>query len=56
MYEVTANGLELSPATFTKVASAISSIRKGSCARVDVHKDIKVYAVKNVIRVDIKMG
>lgn len=37
-----------------KIQEAIAVIQKGLCKRVDVSDDIKVYACKNIIRVDIK--
>ena len=40
--------------TVSKVLEAISVIEKGVCKRVDVNADIKVYACKNIIRIDIK--
>lgn len=40
--------------TVSKVLEAIAVIEKGVCKRVDVNADIKVYACKNIIRIDIK--
>lgn len=37
-----------------KVVRAIETIQDGVCKRVDVNDDIKVYACKNIIRIDIK--
>ena len=37
-----------------KVLEAIDLIKRGTCKRVDVSDAIKVYEVKNVIRIDIK--
>lgn len=37
-----------------KVVRAIETIQDGVCKRVDVTDDIKVYACKNIIRIDIK--
>lgn len=37
-----------------KIMQAIEIIKSGTCKRVDVDADTKVYAVKNVIRIDIK--
>lgn len=37
-----------------KVLEAIDLIKRGTCKRVDVSDTIKVYGVKNVIRIDIK--
>ena len=38
----------------TKVLEAIEIIQKGLCKRIDVCENIKVYACKNIIRIDIK--
>ena len=38
-----------------KVQEAIVVIQKGLCKRVDVNDDIKVYACKNIIRIDLKV-
>lgn len=51
----TKSGLELTPEVYSKIDNAIADLRCGLCTRVDVHADIKVYTVKNIIRVDIKM-
>lgn len=40
--------------TVAKVQEAIVVIQKGLCKRVDVTDNIKVYACKNIIRIDIK--
>lgn len=37
-----------------KVQEAIDIIASGTCKRVDINDDTKVYSVKNVIRIDIK--
>lgn len=37
-----------------KIFRAIETIQDGVCKRVDVNDSIKVYEVKNVIRIDIK--
>ena len=39
-----------------KVVRAIETIQDGVCKRVDVSADIKVYACKNIIRIDIKQN
>ena len=39
-----------------KVVRAIETIQDGVCKRVDVNDDIKVYACKNIIRIDIKQN
>lgn len=38
----------------TAIGQAMDQIQGGLCKRVDVSSDIKVYACKNVIRIDIK--
>ena len=40
--------------TMNKIAKAMETIADGVCKRVDVNDDIKVYACKNIIRIDIK--
>lgn len=40
--------------TMNKIAQAVTTIADGVCKRVDVTDDIKVYACKNIIRIDIK--
>lgn len=37
-----------------KIGTAITTIQKGLCKRIDVSEDVKVYACKNIIRIDIK--
>lgn len=37
-----------------KVLEAIDLVNRGTCKRVDVSDTIKVYGVKNVIRIDVK--
>ena len=41
--------------TMLKIAEAVECILRGTCARVDINKDVKVYECKNVIRVDLKV-
>ena len=36
------------------IQEAITTIYNGRCKRVDIGDDIKVYACKNIIRIDIK--
>lgn len=43
-------------ASWAAIEAAIDLIRSGKCKRVDVSDRIKVYEVKNVIRIDIKVG
>lgn len=45
---------ELDRLTVQKVFKAVQTIQDGVCKRVDVNDDIKVYACKNIIRIDIK--
>lgn len=52
---VTKAGLLLTREVYDRIDRAINTIKSGVCTRLDIDKDIKVYAVKNVIRVDIKM-
>ena len=44
----------LDQVTIQKVVKAIQTIQDGVCKRVDVDDNIKVYACKNIIRIDIK--
>ena len=37
-----------------KVLEAIDTVQRGVCKRIDVNDRVKVYQVKNVIRIDIK--
>ena len=41
---------------YRKLSKAIDMVVAGTCKRVDVSSDIKVYAVKNVVRVDLKVS
>lgn len=45
---------ELDRLTVQKVLKAVQTIQDGVCKRVDVSDGIKVYACKNIIRIDIK--
>lgn len=45
----------MQPEMFEKINKAIETIRSGVCKRVDINDNIKVYEVKNVIRIDIKV-
>ena len=38
-----------------KLSKAIDMVVAGTCKRVDVSPDVKVYLVKNVVRVDLKL-
>lgn len=46
--------MELDRLTVQKVFKAVQTIQDGVCKRVDVNDGIKVYACKNIIRIDIK--
>lgn len=46
--------MELDTQTMDKIIKAVRTIQAGVCKRIDVNDDIKVYACKNVIRIDIK--
>lgn len=37
-----------------RIQEAIDTIKRGVCKRIDVDDRVKVYLVKNVIRIDIK--
>lgn len=37
-----------------QIQEAINTIKRGVCKRIDVNDQVKVYLVKNVIRIDIK--
>lgn len=39
----------------SSMMKAIAAILEGTCKRVDVTPDIKVYECKNVIRIDLKI-
>ena len=41
--------------TVEKVLEAIELVKNGTCKRVDVTSDVKVYAVGSVIRIDVKV-
>ena len=43
------------PYIVEKLSEAIQRIVEGSCKRVDVSEDIKVYECKDIVRIDIKM-
>lgn len=43
------------PYIVEKLSGAIQRIVEGSCKRVDVSEDIKVYECKDIVRIDIKM-
>lgn len=41
---------------YRELSKAIDMVVAGTCKRVDVSSDIKVYAVKNVVRIDLKVS
>ena len=41
---------------YRELSKAIDMVMTGACKRVDVSSDIKVYAVKNVVRIDLKIS
>ena len=43
------------PYIVEELCGAIQRIVEGSCKRVDVSEDIKVYECKDIVRIDIKM-
>lgn len=46
--------VDFSEDTCKKINEAIGSILEGTCSRVDISKNVKVYECKNVIRIDLK--
>ena len=45
----------MQPEMYEKINKAIETILSGVCKRVDIDSNVKVYEVKNVIRIDIKV-
>lgn len=45
---------EINSTVMQQIADAIELVKSGKVRRVDVNSDIKVYAVRNVIRIDVK--
>ena len=41
---------------YRELSKAIDMVMTGACKRVDVSSDIKVYTVKNVVRIDLKIS
>ena len=41
---------------YRELSKAIDMVVAGTCKRGDVSSEIKVYAVKNVVRVDLKVS
>ena len=41
--------------TRKKIEEALLCILNGTCSRVDISKNVKVYECKNVIRIDLKI-
>ena len=48
--------VDFSAWTQLKIAEAIETILRGTCKRIDVNDNVKVYECKNVIRVDLKVS
>lgn len=48
--------VDVSPDTWGAIQRAIELILDGTCKRVDVAEDVKVYECKNVIRIDLKVN
>ena len=46
---------DFSPETRAKLEDAICTILDGTCKRVDISTDVKVYECKNTIRIDLKI-
>lgn len=46
---------DFSPEMREKIENAICTILDGTCKRCDISDDVKVYEVKNVIRIDLKI-
>lgn len=46
----------MTPELYEKICKAIETILSGICKRVDIDDRVKVYEVKNVIRIDIKVS
>lgn len=38
-----------------QIQKAVDLIQHGTCTKIQLSPDIKVYAVKNIVRIDIKM-
>lgn len=47
--------VDFSTWTQLKVAEAIENILKGTCSKVIVNDNVKVYQCKNIIRIDLKV-
>lgn len=47
--------VDFSKETRKKIEEAIGNILEGTCSRVDISKNVKVYECKNVIRIDLKI-
>ena len=41
---------------FKQLNQAVETVLSGVCKRVDVDENVKVYACKNIIRIDIKVA
>lgn len=47
--------VDISPERISKIVAAIGVVHSGTCKRVDVDDNAKVYICKNVIRIDLKV-
>ena len=47
--------VDFSKETRKKIDEALGNILEGTCSRVDINKNVKVYECKNVIRIDLKI-
>lgn len=47
--------VDFKPETRVKIEDALKCILNGTCSRVDISKNVKVYECKNVIRIDLKI-
>lgn len=45
---------KLTSEVMQQISDAIELVKSGKVRRVDVNSEIKVYAVRNVIRIDVK--
>ena len=47
--------VDISSERMAKISAAISVVLSGTCKRVEVDDNAKVYMCKNVIRIDLKL-
>lgn len=41
--------------TLLKISEAVASVLAGTCSKVIVNDNVKVYACKNIVRIDLKV-